>query len=240
MMKSWILAGAIGLASAMVAANPYTEGVDSARVDDEALQQARKQLDHPPAEPRKAPLFVPPFHQRSAEIEAPAVLCLQCHDRAPHRRNPRKRAFLNMHGRWIACETCHWQPEGMSLDYGRVRVPGVPVAEGLIAPLVDGKPVVTLAEEPWVRRLARDWEQADKAARVNIKARLHQPLEEKGPDCIACHDGKDSLLDWKALGYERGRVKELRDNPIARFLQRTEPESPDDPVVRIQLRDLLE
>jgi len=154
MRKSRVLASAMAFAAGMVAANPYTEAVDAARVDDEALQQAREQLDHPPAEPRKEPLFVPPFHQRAVPEEAPAVLCHQCHDRTPHRRSVRKRAFLNMHGRQIACETCHWRPQGMSPDYGRVRAPGVQTAEGLIAPLVDGEPVVTLAEEPWARRLA--------------------------------------------------------------------------------------
>ena len=240
MMKSLVLASAIGFAAGMVAANPYTEAVDAAKVNDAALQQARKQLDHPPAEPRKEPLFVPPFHQRSVPEEAPSVLCHQCHDLTPHRRSVRKRAFLNMHGRQIACETCHWRPEGMSLDYGRVRVTGVQTAEGLIAPLVDGKPVLTLAEEPWARRLAQDWEKADKEERVEIKARLHAPLEEKGPDCTACHDDSKGMLDWRRLGYEAGRIRELQENPIARFLQRTEPETARDPVVRIELRDLLE
>ncbi|HHS82802.1 MAG TPA: hypothetical protein ENJ68_04710 [Devosia sp.] len=128
----------------------------------------------------------------------------------------------------------------MLLDYRRVRVPGVQASEGLIAPLVEGKAVMTLAGVPWARRLARDWEQADKEARVRIKARLHAPLEEKGPECTACHDEEQGMLDWRRLGYEAGRIRELQENPIARFLQRTEPESAQDPVVRIELRDLLE
>ncbi len=240
MMKSLLLASAIGFSAGMVAANPYTEAVDTARVDNEALQQARKQLEHPPAEPRKAPLFVPSFHRRDVPEEAPAILCHRCHDRAPHRHSVRKRAFLNMHSHQITCETCHWRPKGMLLDYRRVRVPGAQMSEGLIAPLVEGKPVMTLAGEPWSRRLARNWEQADKEARAEIKARLHAPLEEKGPDCTACHDERKGMLDWRRLGYEAGRIQELQENPIARFLQRTEPESARDPVVRIELRDLLE
>ncbi len=238
MMKSLLLAGAMGFAAGMVSANPYTKAVDAARVDDEALRQARQQLEHPPAEPRKAPLFVPSFHQQEAPKEAPVVLCHQCHDRAPHRQSVRMRAFLNMHGNHVACETCHWRPQGIALEHGRVRVAGA--SEGVIAPLVEGKPVMTLAGEPWARRLARDWEQADKEAQVEIKARLHAPLEEKGPECTACHDEEKGMLDWRRLGYEAGRIRELQENPIARFLQRTEPESAQDPVVRIELRDLLE
>ncbi len=240
MMKSLLLAGAMGFAVGMVSANPYTEAVDTARVDDEALQKARRQLEHPPVEPRKDPLFVPPFHQRQAPEEVPSLLCHRCHDRAPHRRSVRKRAFLNMHGNHVACETCHWRPKGMLLDYGRVRVPGMQTSAGLIAPLVEGKPVMTLAGVPWARRLARDWEQADKEARAEIKARLHAPLEEKGLECMACHDEEKGMLDWRRLGYQAGRIRELQENPIARFLQRTEPESAQDPVVRIELRDLLE
>ncbi|WP_457673107.1 hypothetical protein [Thiolapillus sp.] len=240
MMKSLMLACLSGLVAGAFAANPYTDAVDAARVDEQALEQARGQLDEPRAEPRKEPLFVPPFHHRVEEQAAAATLCHNCHDIAPHGRNARTRAFLNMHSRKIACETCHWRPEGKTPGYSRARVPGVGPEEGMIAPVLDGEPVLTLADVPWARRLAQDWEQADKAEKARIKARLHQPLEEKGPECTACHDARDSLLDWKALGYEGGRIRELQDNPTAHFLQRTAPESPDDPVVRIQLRDLLQ
>lgn len=221
-------------------ANPFTDEVDHAQVDEDALQRAREQLDDPRAEPLEKPLFVPPFHQRSAPDETPATLCHNCHGLAPHHRSARKRAFLNMHSRQIACETCHWRPREQPREYRRVQLPGMKSGEKIIAPLVAGQPVLTLAEDPWARRLAQDWEQADKEERVKIKARLHQPLEEKGPDCTACHDEQDSILDWRNLGYEEGRIRELQDNPTAHFLQRTEPESPDDPVARIHLRDLLE
>jgi hypothetical protein len=224
----------------MVLANPFTDQVDNAQVDDEALQQAREQLDNPRTQALEKPLFVPPFHRRSAADEAPATFCHHCHAPAPHNRSARKRAFLNMHSRRIACETCHWRQSGQQLEYRRVKVPGMISEEGLVAPWSAGEPVLTLAGEPWARRLAQDLERADKAKRVEIKARLHQPLEDKGPDCTACHDEQKSILNWRVLGYEEGRIRELQNNPTARFLQRTEPESPDDPVVRIRLRDLLE
>ena len=236
MIKSLALAVAMGFAAGTAAANPYTEAVDASRPDAEALQQARKQLENPRAKPLTQPLFVPPFHQQAAREERVTSFCRDCHGHAPHHRSARKRAFLNMHGQQIACETCHWRPEGISLDYE--RVPGM--AEEFIAPLVNGKPVMTMAEEPWARRLAQDWEKADKEERVEIKARLHTPLEEKGPDCTACHDDRKGMLDWRRLGYEAGRIRELQENPIARFLQRTEHKTAQDPVIRIELRDLLE
>lgn len=240
MMKLLVLAGVIGLCAGMAAANPYTDAVDMARPDDEALRKAREQLDAPPAPPRDQPLFVPPFHQRATVEEEPLLLCNQCHGSMPHRRDARKRAFLNMHARRIACETCHWRPEGVRLAYERVALPGSSPEEGLIVPRQRGTRVLTLADTPWARSTRQEWERADQEGKAALKARLHQPLEEKGPDCTACHNEEDSLLDWKSLGYGKGRVRELQGNPTARFLQRTEPESPDAPVVRIRLRELLE
>jgi len=241
MTKSFLLIAAwLGAASGL-AAHPYQDAVEAARPDEKALQQARKQLDQPPVPAREQPLFVPSFHQQPVTEEAPVLLCHECHGRSPHRHGARKRAFLNMHARRIACETCHWRPEAVSPGYDRLRMPGARAdEEGLIAPWVDGRPVVTLSGEPWARRLMRDWEQADKSGRSVIKARLHHPLEKTGPRCTDCHDSNNSLLNWKSLGYPEARLRVLRENPVARFLQRTEPKSADDPVTRIQLRDLLE
>jgi len=37
--------------------------------------------------------------------------CVGCHGPIPHSRNPRERAFLNMHNLFISCQTCHGQEQ---------------------------------------------------------------------------------------------------------------------------------
>ena len=224
----------------VVAANPLIMEMDQARPDARELQQAREQLQQPLPQPVTEPLFVPPFHKRMDQSPQPTTFCRSCHQRAPHRNDPRKRAFLNMHSRYIACETCHWRPEGGKLGYGWVKVLGSNHSDGMIAPSLEGEPVLILENDSWARKLKQDWEQADDAAKAEIKARLHHPLKQKGPGCGACHGDEASLLDYQALGYEPERARELELDSTARFIGRSEPESKDEPVRRLHIRDLLE
>ncbi|WP_456377529.1 hypothetical protein [Thiolapillus sp.] len=239
MMIRCFLVSYLAWISAAVA-NPLTMEMDQAQPDAKELQQAREQLQQPLPQPVAEPLFVPPFHKRMDEPSPPATLCRSCHQQAPHRNDPRKRAFLNMHGRHIACETCHWLPEGKKLDYGWVKVLGSDHPDGMIAPSFEGEPVLIRETDSWARKLKQEWEQADDALKAEIKARLHYPLQAKGPGCGACHDDEASLLDFRALGYKPERARELELDPTARFIERTEPVSADEPVRRIHIRDLLE
>ena len=52
------------------------------------------------------------FHHIGFTIEpdAPST-CIRCHGNAPHAESKKARAFLNMHTFYLACETCHSQPE---------------------------------------------------------------------------------------------------------------------------------
>jgi len=228
------------LATPVALANPLMLEMDQARPDAGELQRAKEQLEQPPVRAIVTPLFVPPFHKRENAPALPASFCRGCHQQNPHRSNVRKRAFLNMHSRYIACETCHWRPEGKQLEYAWTKVPGSSRAEGIITPSLKGEPVMIMENTPWARTLKRQWEEADDAGKVEIKAKLHQPLKEKGPGCGACHGNEETLLDYEVLGYKPQQARKLERNPTARFIERTEPQSADEPIRRIHIRDLLE
>ncbi|NOR52302.1 MAG: hypothetical protein GQ470_06740, partial [Gammaproteobacteria bacterium] len=83
-----------------------------------AVKEAKKQLqDHKEIEIIEN-LSVAPFHRRITEKESEKQpICRSCHQRLPHAKSERSRTFLNMHSRFIACESCHLKSEGKSFDY---------------------------------------------------------------------------------------------------------------------------
>jgi len=52
------------------------------------------------------------FHHIGFEIEHDnASTCIRCHGTVPHNESKEVRSFLNMHGFYLACETCHIRPQ---------------------------------------------------------------------------------------------------------------------------------
>ncbi len=225
--------------TAPASGNPLLEAQESARPALAELERAREQLNQPPVEPLKEPLFVPPFHKRSTDRTLPATFCRACHRTPSHRDNAVKRAFLNMHERYIGCETCHWKAD-RPVSYRWLEMAGSPDERGLIVPYHEGQPVTVTETDPRVQHTRKRWEEADLEDRIFIKARLHHPLEEKGPSCTSCHRMKQPRFDLEALGYDPVRARELYLLPIARFVEESKPEQLDEEVKRIRIRDLLQ
>ena len=91
---------------------------ETASVSDKALQKARKQIKEHKEVKVLGKLSVPPFHKREKRQKpAKQPMCMTCHLPLPHRKNKRSRTFMNMHSRYIACETCHLRPKEIPLDY---------------------------------------------------------------------------------------------------------------------------
>ena len=96
----------------------YQQQVESAKVTDKALQKARKQIDEHVDIKLQDKLALAPFHKRDKQIEmAKQPICMNCHLPLPHRKNERSRSFMNMHSRYIACETCHLRPDDVQFSY---------------------------------------------------------------------------------------------------------------------------
>lgn len=59
------------------------------------------------------------FHHIGFQIqEDKASTCVRCHGNVPHDKSKEIRSFLNMHTFYLACETCHSQPEKGKPKYG--------------------------------------------------------------------------------------------------------------------------
>ncbi len=217
------------------AANPYLAQVQTAVPMEKEIERAREQVSEPRTGALSESLLTPPFHKRSSPHQATASLCRGCHRDAPHHGDPARRAFLNMHSRHMACETCHWRPEGLVIEY---RYDGAR-PQSLIVPWAGGERVFTVAGHPVARQILEAWESSDAKARAELKARLHHPLSREGPGCGRCHGDQDALMDPQSLGYDEERTRALRLNPIARFLERIGGDA-ETPPRRIHLRDLLE
>lgn len=144
-------------------------------------------------------------------------VCLNCHHALPHRKNERSRTFLNKHSHYIACETCHLRPRDIKLEYRWLAYDGInagrdievdnrredkvdkdplkpekqpsliPQSGARIAPFYQDKPALEFKGDKFANKVKADWKEASEEERARIKARLHAPLEEKGPECQHCH-----------------------------------------------------
>ncbi len=251
------LAGEVGdEAGARAAALPDTLyfRLGPGNFDAKARAEARRQVKKHREVKVIDDVGIAPFHPRRAEPLASArrPLCSLCHLELPHRRSARTRAFLNQHTRFVACETCHLQAEGVRFDYAWLRFgppPAAPAARpeekgrvpslvpdrvSRIAPRLDGRPALLFADEPAAKAIGARWEQGDLAAKTTLKLRLHGALAKKGRRCQDCHGRRQRLLDLPALGADPRQVQALADNPIARFLGRDLREEQ-----RLRLTELL-
>ncbi len=250
-----LLIGLLSAVSALPAAPLYLELVERAELDDEALEKAREQTKEHEAITVIDELPLPPFHRRHPRPRtAKQPFCRICHLSPPHRKDVRARTFLNMHSRFIACETCHFRPREVGLEYrwlaydggqaGRPVAPRavkegdeslVPSPGARIVPFHGGEAAVVLADHPFAAEVERRWEKGGEEERARLKARLHVPLEKSGPKCGECHGERSPLLDLRALGAGPARLHALRRNAIVRLFERL----PEDEEKGLRIDDWL-
>lgn len=258
--KSFLRVAVMGwglvLGSAPQATPLFVERAEAARPDREALVKAERQVrEHKEVEPREV-LAVPPFHKRVAALGSESeTYCQGCHRPLPHSKKPRTRSFLNMHSRFIACETCHFRPEDTALEYRWLDYPArreAPVdaqrfrtgrnldnslridGRVKIAPFHRGEPAVTFPGSEFAERVARIWRDGDIAAKARLKARIHAPLQEKGPECTACHTEERPLLDLVALGASVEQALAIRRHLLPQFFARFKEDDE-----RLKITDIL-
>lgn len=246
-----MLAGLIVFLSPAIQAaeNPYLDLGEIALPDAKTLQEARKQIDDYRELKVRDELDITPFHKRNARSETnKQPLCRTCHPTLPHRRSERKRSFLNMHTRYVACETCHFQPQGIDFDYrwlsyGKMakvtanevntknipessrksdeKIPSiVPDEVSRLAPFFQGKPALLFKDDPGAGRVARSWDEGSDEEKARLKARLHVSLKKDGRRCADCHRRNQTLLDWRVLNASDKQLRAIEENAIAQFFAR--------------------
>lgn len=233
----------------------YQQRVEQAQPDQQALQHSAELLrDHKDVEIQDK-LLIQPFHKQSGELEtAPAAFCRNCHGPLPHGKQLRTRAFLNMHVRFITCETCHFRPKDVKFDYrwydyqAQKTVPGESLfrlghdvdnskqrpANPKIAPFYQGRPAFAVKDDAFGRRIAGQWDKAMPEQKILLRAKVHLPLEQKGPECHACHDADNSLLDLKSLGASAEEAEAMQKHVIPQFFRHYEKDDQ-----RITIRNML-
>ncbi|WP_428355588.1 multiheme c-type cytochrome [Methyloprofundus sp.] len=96
----------------------YLQTLKNTQLTDEQVQETKKLLDEYKKITLRGELEVPPFHKRGKVDDSLGnSFCTTCHLTPPHTKSLRTRTFMNMHTQYVACETCHFRPEGVALSY---------------------------------------------------------------------------------------------------------------------------
>lgn len=255
----YLLFGPVHLLSPVQAESLYPQMVRDSEPDVEAIKKAAERLkDHKEIEIIDD-LSVAPFHRRAAVKESEKrPICRSCHQRLPHAKSERSRTFLNMHSRFIACESCHLQPEGMVFDYRWVafseprmgeRIDAtvsvhtladreitsiVPRPGARIVPFKGDQPAYTFADHPFAVEVEDRWREGSEEEKTALHAQLHEPLNAEGRKCRACHSDRDSILDLQQLGASKRQQRAITHNVVTRFFERYQGDDE-----RLRLTDLL-
>lgn len=240
-----------------VCAEPlYVQLVKSAEPDAEQLKKAETQIRERKEITLAENLFVSPFHKhKRPEQNSKAPVCQHCHLDLPHRKNIQQRSFLNMHTRYIACETCHFKPEAYALSYQwqtyslssneDIEIPknrkqtlkklSEEYPGKRITPYYKGKPVTIFSDHPYAENIKSQWKIKTNSEKAYLKAQLHHFLKKKGPACADCHTKESPFIDLKKLGAEQQQIHHFLTNPIPNFFSRFKSDEE-----RLRITDLLQ
>jgi len=254
----------------------YLSLIEFSQARPETLTEAKQQLLEQKKLNLQKNLSLNPFHQRNSLSlkEKLAVseqtFCATCHLPLPHQTNIRTRTFNNMHSRYIACETCHFDedklPKNTRLAYQwfdyQNRVPMkasgdlfkidknqkqkmVPSAIKIV-PFYQGRSAIITKQHIYTEKLIETWEQGDINQNAAIKVRTHQPLKEEGTQCLDCHTQSAGILDIAALGAGKEQLEAYQNNTIAEFFKHYKDNSnrndaaQADTIERIRITELLQ
>lgn len=143
--------------------------------------------------------------------------CLSCHTPLPHNKEIKTRAFLNMHGGFIACATCHAdKSEGTFQWYDVERkaavsalIKDVPLMSIQMVRSVEGEAVYVGQSDAafstiFTAELKNDLSRQDALCESDYRKDVAQAIS-----CDGCHNSTESLLDWESLGYDSTRIQQL-------------------------------
>ncbi|MCK4494040.1 MAG: hypothetical protein KAU26_08280 [Methylococcales bacterium] len=197
-------------------------------------------------------LTLAPFHKRAKKPikTTKDSYCNSCHLALPHSKSLRTRAFMNMHSEYIACESCHFKPEKIQLEYrwydyknkkiadkqqsrlssGRDQTDKTPIIPRTgrikIAPFFQNKAVFITQDHPFSKQLQQDWKKANLTEKARLQVKIHQPLTTTGTKCVQCHTDSQSLFDLTALSHSSAQIKSIQKNTIADFFKHYKTEKP--------------
>jgi len=225
----------------------YTQQLSNTLLTTEQIEDSKKKLAEHKELVLHEELKIASFHRRGqlkASLEHSS--CTGCHLSPPHTKSERTRTFMNMHTQFIACETCHFRPKDKQLSYQWEDTRDGLVIKGKtklfrqvtsadensktratalhnfykITPFYQKESVVLRKEGAFNQETQQIGEKGTQEEKVHRRALIHAPLEEKGPECSACHDEKNDFLDLASLGASTYQQDKIYNNMIAQFFAR--------------------
>lgn len=191
------------------------------------------------------------FHHVGQTITEPSLNgCDYCHTVVPHILDEEARAFRNMHGYFLACETCHYLTKfrRREIEYGWVQTK---TEETISRPLALIRDKLSHQEQlglakgnygarivPYVKfndgvgsiiaksslsqaeSLLEDFDKLPRAEVKDTLARMHKGLTKKPYKCDACHTKKNAILSYRELGYSKEDAENLRDTAVASVISK--------------------
>ncbi|MCK5878038.1 MAG: hypothetical protein KAG43_10410 [Candidatus Marithrix sp.] len=222
--------------------NLYFSYLEQTTIDTELLEKTEKKLqEHQVIQPTE----FPSFHQANQPVIKIERFCTLCHNELVHRKNVAVRSFLNAHSRFISCETCHFVPKNVPLTYRWLQNDTSieneknsflqPHPATHLSPFSQGMPVILLPKHPFFQKIKTTWKDLPNYEQIQLIAKIHAPLKEKGISCKSCHDAEQKMLELARIGASQKQQQAIEQNKIARLLDKAK----DKPKKLIHLIDLL-
>lgn len=148
--------------------------------------------------------------------------CTECHSLLPHNKEIKTRAFINMHTKYIACETCHQMQHYSEYKWVDIKrnivvnaLPeNIPLMAIQLVGVEDSKPKYVAKNSPDFKLLAsktnmKDLTSKNKFCKTNYNQDISTALK-----CNQCHTDSKSFLDWETLGYTEEQILKLQSLSI--------------------------
>lgn len=89
-----------------------------------------------------------------------------------------------------------------------------------ISPFLNNKSAIILQGHQFAQQSLSIWKEGSLDDQIAHRAKIHAPLKEKGPECKACHQKNQPMLDLKKLGANKKQVRRIQNHIIPQFFKR--------------------
>jgi hypothetical protein len=161
--------------------------------------------------------------------------CIKCHDEFAHSKSKEKRAFLNAHSYFMACEVCHSKTEGNSevvylwsdTKTGHFLNNRPANTRAKITPTkkVNGdiRSLESVKDKEFIQNYLTSKDTLNESQLKVIVERTHKNMLSSPITCIDCHTvEKRPYLPLSQLAYSTARIEELTRTEVVGMMKKYE------------------
>lgn len=210
----------------------FRDYFDTGMLESSAIEIYQRDFNSPTGRSKR-------FHFTSPSVTSvskSSSLCLSCHKDLPHVESRDKRAFLNAHGSFMACEVCHIKFDEASrmvyrwLDvvsgqYYETRPNKSDFLIAIAKREIDGdlRSINTNEEKQFIISFLEDEKRLGESWRKAALTRVHENLPDNPISCVDCHSqNQNSVLPLSELAYSEERITELSRIEVAGMVMKYE------------------